>query len=706
MPNCLLIVESPAKAATIERYLRARPAEECWTVRATGGHLCDLPKERLGMVQEDGRFVADWTVSPTGQARLNELVALAKQADTVFLGADPDREGEKIAADVVRYAGLTEYRRIVFREIAPAAIFAAIDEQRGGVTAARVEAQIARRLVDRAIGDPLSQVLAWDFKRQGRPALPRGIGRVIAPALALLAEAERNIDAFVPQTHWRLAVEVGVAGETLRLLHTQKLDRASEAEALERQVANAIFQVCDLRRACRDVAPYPPLTTARLQRNAFYLFGFAPERTMQLAQELYEGVDLPAGRTGLITYPRTDSHALSTEAAGRIIALLAAHLDPDLVATQPRVYPNRAGTQGAHEAIRPVRFEPSAWPKAVAESLSEDAATLYDFIWRRTLQTQMVDAVYDASVLEVDADGERFRVRANNCLFEGWEHLNTVATQLGETDETQPKPSPTVRLPRLAMGDRLRVERSLVQRIERQCPPRYGVGRFLTTLDQHGLARPSTLDTVVRSLTAKGYVEAHAGQLRPTTLGIAVDAWLTRQVPWLNTVESASSLEQALDAVERGELERDALIGDYVQRIEALKTALGYRDASARAERGGAGLCTSGRRASGGHAARRRANQRASAFPVYRRARSARGAGEMPGVRTGHALGRRCRVRLPRARLRVSAVARDRGAVRRAIPTLGGGHRAGARSRQAQEDPLSRPAAPGDSGAVRRLFSA
>ncbi|WP_295401752.1 DNA topoisomerase, partial [uncultured Thiocystis sp.] len=170
----------------------------------------------------------------------------------------------------------------------------------------------------------------------------------------------------------------------------------------------------------------------------------------------------------------------------------------------------------------------------------------------------------------------------NNCLFEGWEHLNTVATQLGETDETQPKPSPTVRLPRLAMGDRLRVERSLVQRIESQCPPRYGVGRFLTTLDQHGLARPSTLDTVVRSLTAKGSVEARAGQLRPTALGIEVDAWLTRQVPWLNTVESASSLEQALDAVERGELERDALIGDYVQRIEALKTTLGYRDASAR----------------------------------------------------------------------------------------------------------------------------
>lgn len=535
------------------------------------------------MVQEDGRFVADWTVSPTGQARLNELVALAKQADTVFLGADPDREGEKIAADVVRDAGLTEYRRIVFREIAPAAIFAAIDEQRGPVIAARVEAQIARRLVDRAIGYPLSQVLAWDFKRQGRPALPRGIGRVIAPALALLVEAERRIDAFVPQTQWQLVATVRLAdGETLRLEHTKRLEHASDAETLERQVRTAVFQVCDLRRACRDVAPYPPLTTARLQRNAFYRFGFAPERTMQLAQELYEGVALPEGRTGLITDPRTDSHALSTEAAGRIIALLAAHLDPDLVATQPRVYPNRAGTQGAHEAIRPVRFEPSAWPKAVAESLSEDAATLYDFIWRRTLQTQMVDAVYDASVLEVDADGERFRVRANNCLFEGWEHLNTVATQLGETDETQPKPSPTVRLPRLAMGDRLRVERSLVQRIESQCPPRDGVGRFLTTLDQHGLARPSTLDTVVRSLTAKGYVEARAGQLRPTALGIEVDAWLTRQVPWLNTVESASSLEQALDAVERGELERDALIGDYVQRIEALKTTLGYRDASAR----------------------------------------------------------------------------------------------------------------------------
>lgn len=583
----LLIVESPAKAKTIAGYLAGQP--ERWEVVATGGHLYDLPPTRLGITAAAGGYVGDWELIAHKRATLATLRDAIARCEKIFIGADDDREGERIAADVARHFGLTAFARLAFREITPAAIRQALASGLRGIDEQRVQAQIARRLVDRQIGYPVSQILRWHLPRQQAGAHPRGIGRVSAPALRILCAAEEAIANFVPETYTKLVADYRVGHQTFRLALTRKFtaddweERDQTLDALRTQphyVWNYYYRNV-------EIPPYPPLTTARLQRCCFYLFGFEPKKTMQLAQELYEGLQVGHGRHGLITYPRTDSTELSDQAAAAIITLLGQHLPPDkqeLLLPTKRVFTQKAAAQLAHEAIRPTQFDAPFWPESLRAALTADQLRVYDLIWFRTLATQLKDATYDASVLTVDvANQHKLTARCNYCLEPGWEWLNGERAHASERQDEEVAATREVRFPALDIGQPLVPLECQALELTNRCPPRYGIGRFLTLIDNKGIGRPSTLDGIIDGLKQRGYVETRGGFLYVTDSGLLVDTWLTTYAPWLNDTNHARDFEQLLDQVEQGAADYATVIADYVQRVEALKQQLGYEEAFAAA---------------------------------------------------------------------------------------------------------------------------
>lgn len=577
-PTHLVVVESPAKATTIEGYLARRGDGRRWIVRATKGHVCDLPHETLGIDNHHGRFTPQWRVPQGSRQIIDGIKTLAASAERVYIATDPDREGEKIASDIIAYAKLGTSRRIFFTEITERSVNTAIDHQTAVVNEERVDAQVARRLVDREIGYPISDVIYWSFKQAGAKEMPRGIGRVISPALRILCAAEEKIEAFIPQTYWRIAVDYTVGKIQFRLLHDQKYmaeDWEVRDETLS-AIATGKHVVANYKPQTKETPPYPPLTTARLQRLAFYLLDMAPEETMRLAQQLYEGVDLQTGRHGLITYPRTDSVQLCDQAAGQIIEVLGEAVDDELILRQKRRFKNRENAQAAHEAIRPARFDRAFWPSEVARHVSKEAYELYNLIWLRTLQTQMLDSVYDCSLIEVDCAGHILKGRAHQRIFVGWEELDGGRMIAAEENEEEAYRRREITIPRMHITDPLETAEVRLIELDTTRPQRFGIGRFLTTLDGNGIARPSTLDTVVPALSKKGYVTIRHGMLYPANLGRLIDDWTVEYASWLGDPEHAKHFEDALDSVERGETDRNVLIAAYVKRIDALKETLGY----------------------------------------------------------------------------------------------------------------------------------
>lgn len=582
--KCLLIVESPAKAKTISGYLSGRP--EHWIVRATKGHVADLPRDRIGIHEDQGRYRGEWLVDGDKKELLAELRQLAASSDRVFLGADDDREGERIAHDVVTYLRLTEFSRITFREITPQAINEAIDSGIRGVKAERVDAQIARRLVDREIGYPVSQIIRWHFSHSGRRLTPRGVGRVVSPALSILAKVERDIAAFVPETFERIACDYLIGGRTVRLMHDKKF-RPTEWQERDQVLADLRalpHVVYNYQKRNRDCPPYPPFTTARLQRCCFYLFGMEPKRTMRIAQDLYEGMETADGRHGLITYPRTDSHHISDHAVAEIIGLLSDHIPTDseetsdLVLTSKRPFKSPENAQGAHEAVRPTHFSPAFWPSNLIGHISEDHRKVYELIWFRTLATQLKDAVYDTSSVEVAVGEHRLHGQANRRIVQGWEYLEGHKAHVSERHDEERHQLREVYLPPLEIGAELTLVEAQALELATKRPQRFGIGRFLTVLDSKGVARPSTLDGIIDNLRDKGYAEVRAGFLYVTDLGLQVDDWTSEYAPWLNDTDHARVFEERLDAVESSAVACDLVIKEYVGLVEGLKSALGYQD--------------------------------------------------------------------------------------------------------------------------------
>jgi DNA topoisomerase-1 len=549
----LLIVESPAKARTIGKLL---PRD--FSVLASVGHIKDLPKNDLGVDVENDFEPRYVSIRGKGQI-VKALKQAASRAKAVYLAPDPDREGEAIAWHLAE--ALTEARgkrdpipihRLSFNEITSRAVRAALEHPRD-IDQNLVNAQQARRVLDRLVGYKVSPFL-WQTVRYGLSA-----GRVQSVALRLICEREAEIQAFVPQEYWTLEADLETGrGERFRAglyrVEGRRVGTSQEGERLDEATARAhaaelektALAVSEVREQERRRNPAPPFITSTLQQEAIKRFRFSSQRTMVLAQQLYEGVDFGGeGSIGLITYMRTDSTRLADEAVAELRATITRQYGPEYLPETPPRYAMREGAQDAHEAVRPT--DPGRAPQDVAASLTPEQAKLYGLIWSRAVASQMLPA--RDLVTTLDVSGGRFLLRATGTVpvFPGFRRA------WGHDDEEVESRLP--RLPRLAAGHTLRLVGVRVERHETQPPPRYTEGTLVKALEELGIGRPSTYATIIGTIATRDYVQRDRGRLIPTELGITVSRLLAQQFDDIFEVPFTAQMEERLDQVEKGQAE-------------------------------------------------------------------------------------------------------------------------------------------------------
>jgi DNA topoisomerase-1 len=556
MANKLVIVESPAKAKTIGKYLGRG-----YTVKASMGHVRDLPKSSLGVdVEHD--FAPKYVIPREKSATVKELKEKIQSARTVYLATDPDREGEAIAWHLVEAAGAGDkpVRRVVFHEITRDAVKAAMDHPRP-IDMHLVDAQQARRVLDRLIGYKLSPLLARKVRR-GLSA-----GRVQSVALRLVVDREREITAFEPREYWRLVARLAppagngrgrrdVEAELVRVRGERAdLTSAEAVQAVVAALAGARYVVSDVKQREVQRRPAPPFTTSTLQQEASRKLGLPVRRTMALAQELYEGVDLGGESEGLITYMRTDSLNVAASAQQAARALIAERFGPASVPATPNVYKTRAkGAQEAHEAIRPT--DPRRDPESVRPHLSQPQYRLYRLIWQRFIASQMSPAVLDGTTVEIAAGpaaapaGEApfvFRATGSVIKFPGF--LQVYREGVDEGDDGLDEKA----LPPLAVGEELRLLALAPSQHFTQPPPRYTEASLVKALEEAGVGRPSTYAPTIATLYERGYVAVDNRRLAPTELGTLVNDLLVEHFPNIVDTGFTSAMEEDLDDIASGE---------------------------------------------------------------------------------------------------------------------------------------------------------
>ncbi|TME29920.1 MAG: type I DNA topoisomerase [Chloroflexi bacterium] len=508
----LVIVESPAKAKTIERYLGPG-----YRVLASYGHVRDLPAKALG-VDLDHDFAPRYEPLKDRRRELDKLVSEARHAGQVWLATDLDREGESIAWHIAEYAGLTEdqVRRVTFNEITKDAIDAAFAHPRA-INLDLVNAQQARRVIDRLVGYKLSPLVASKIRR-GLSA-----GRVQSVAVRLVVDREREIAAFVTEEYWTLAAELRRAGggatfsAELSRIDGAKVRIGSEAEARahEEALRGERFVVGAVTRTERRKSAPPPFTTSTLQQEASRKLGFGATRTMRAAQSLYEGIALAEGQVGLITYMRTDSVAIASSAVGEARAVIDSRFGEAFVPKRPNTYRTRTrGAQEAHEAIRPSSF--ARTPDAVRDQLKPDEFRLYELIWKRALASQMAPARFDQVGVDVAAGRYTLHAGAAKRVFDGYQAVYIE----GKDDEEDERLSV---LPELTQGEPLDLESLASEQHFTQPPPRYTEATLIKALEEHGIGRPSTYAPTMETIRKRGYVTVEDRRLHPTESALGAD---------------------------------------------------------------------------------------------------------------------------------------------------------------------------------------
>ena len=571
----LVIVESPAKARTLAGILG--PSYE---VRASIGHVRDLPKSRLG-VDIEGGFVPGYVVPRAKQRVVRQLREAARDAEAVYLATDPDREGEAISWHLVQAVDLEErpYYRVVFHEITADAVRAAFRHPRQ-IDMRLVEAQQARRVLDRLVGYKISPVL-WQKIRRGLSA-----GRVQSVALRMVVEREREIESFVPQEYWTIDATLARAADgaeaaarfqarLVGLVGKKKLEVSSESEAqrLVGLLRGAAYRVSDVKKRAQSRRPGPPFTTSTLQQEASRRFGFSAKRTMAVAQQLYEGLALPGqGQVGLITYMRTDSTQVAEVARQEAREYVVKKFGAEFVPASVRSYRTRAKrAQEAHEAIRPT----SVWrePQALRRILSRDQLRLYGLIWERTVASQMADAVYDQTTVEVVAEprsgDEHYLLRATESIlrFPGYRRLYHEAREKGPEEEPPA-------LPELAPGDALRLLELTPEQHFTEPPPRFSEATLVKALEENGIGRPSTYAPILSTIQERGYVTRDGRYLRPEELGRVVNDLLTEHFPDVVDLGFTAEMEDELDEIARGERPWEPVVQQFYAPLEeALEAA-------------------------------------------------------------------------------------------------------------------------------------
>jgi DNA topoisomerase-1 len=543
----LVIVESPAKATTINKYLG-----KDFVVKASFGHVKDLPKSKLG-VDLDNDFDPVYELIPGKEKVVKELRAAAKTADRIFLAADPDREGEAICQHLkeILDGNKGEIFRVLFNEITPKAIRAAI-ETPGRINQDVVDAQQARRILDRLVGYQVSPLL-WDRVRRGISA-----GRVQTVALRMIVEREREIQAFVPQEYWSITAKLEgheppqfearlakIKGKTADVKNQADADHALQ------NLKTSDFLVDSVVNKEKKRNPVPPFTTSKLQQDAARRLRFTVKKTMMLAQRLYEGIELgDEGRIGLITYMRSDSTRVSDDAMQMVRSYVSDVYGPKYLPEKPVIYKSKKDAQDAHEAIRPTFV--GRTPDDLKPFLSDDELKLYRLIWTRFVASQMNPAVYDQTTVEISAKDYLFRASGRVLRFDGflrvYEESADEDAKPGETSED----AEDLQLPRLTTGEKLRLLDILPKQHFTEPPPRYTEAGLVKMLEEKGIGRPSTYATILTTIQEREYVTKDQGKFRPTELGTVVTDLLVKHFEDIFDIQYTARMEEELDEVEDG----------------------------------------------------------------------------------------------------------------------------------------------------------
>lgn len=558
MPKYLVIVESPAKAKTIKKFLGTN-----YEVVASNGHVRDLPKSQLGIDIEHGFEPKYITIRGKGDL-LAKLRKEVKKADRVYLATDPDREGEAISWHLHQTLKLDEKpsARITFNEITKNAVKASIKQARD-IDMNLVNAQQARRMLDRMVGYRISPLL-WDKVKRGLSA-----GRVQSVALRIICDREDEINAFVPEEYWNLEAEFHIQGSkkplTARLNGAKRVIR-TEAEMNEilEQLQNAEYRVSEIKKGERIRKAPLPFTTSTLQQEAAKALNFSTKKTMQLAQQLYEGVDIKEyGTIGLITYLRTDSVRISEEADKAAKQFIEANYGSAYVTSEGNDAHTGRKIQDAHEAIRPTYVE--LQPSLLKDSLSRDQFRLYQLIWRRFVASRMQAAKYETNAIRIDANGFRFVSSASRIVFDGFMSVYTPE----EEEEQQ-----GIVFEGLKEGDKLSLLRLNKSQHFTQPPPHYTEASLVKTLEELGIGRPSTYAPIITTIIYRRYVAKENRNLYVTELGEAVNQIMKAAFPSIVDVNFTANLESLLDCVEDGTVNWKTVVSNFYPDLEeAVKNA-------------------------------------------------------------------------------------------------------------------------------------
>jgi DNA topoisomerase-1 len=589
MADNLVVVESPAKAKTINKFLG-----RSFVVKASMGHIKDLPKSRLGVDVENG-FEPHYVTIRARSKVLKDLKAEAKKAKRIYLATDPDREGEAIGWHLAAALKTpkNEVHRVRFHEITKTAVKAAIEDPRP-IDDNLVNAQQARRVLDRLVGYSISPLL-WKSIRRGLSA-----GRVQSVAVRLVCEREDEIEAFKPEEYWDLKVELQCAAgrfsAQLAALNGEKAERLTpgQAQALAAQVPDLSYSVGPIARKEQRRFASAPYTTSTMQQDAARKLRFTAKRTMMVAQQLYEGIELGSeGAQGLITYMRTDSVRIADEARAEAKALILSKYGPAYVPEKPNFYKTKRQGQDAHEAVRPTSALRE--PEQIARYLSPEQLKLYSLIWRRFMASQMAPAVFDATSAEIPAIGPPaaplqalFKANGSVLRFAGFlAAWNVEGAKKEKEEEEEPEEGPGAKdergereLPDLQEGEALRYLSGQPEQHFTQPPPRFSDATLVKALEELGIGRPSTYAPTISTIMDRQYVDRiEGGRLKPTELGRLINGVLVKHFHGVLNTAFTAQMEGSLDKVEEGGLDwREAVRGFYapfVTELEAAKGSIG-----------------------------------------------------------------------------------------------------------------------------------
>ncbi|MBN2097072.1 MAG: type I DNA topoisomerase [Candidatus Omnitrophica bacterium] len=544
MAKALVIVESPAKARTINKFLG-----EDFTVCASGGHIMDLPKRKMGVDVEHG-FQPEYIIIPARKKIISQLKKEAKGKESIYLAADPDREGEAICWHLQKNlnTGAAIYR-VIFHEITESAVQEAFVHP-GSIDMHKVQAQQARRILDRLVGYSLSPLL-WKKISRGLSA-----GRVQSVAVRIIVEREREIGHFVPQEYWELEAQLKkkLASEEF----CAKLDKIDgnkpeiknkdQADKIVERLRKENFVVSDIQQKEKKRNPQGPYTTSKLQQDAFNQLHFPAGKTMRIAQQLYEGLELgKEGSVGLITYMRTDSVRVSQTALQAARDYIASTFGKEYLPAKPAQYKSKKLAQEAHEAIRPAL--PLRPPEKINEYLNSDQYKLYSLIWNKFITSQMKPAIYLINTILITAGNCLFKATGSSLKFVGFLKVGDLASNSSSSEEKKQV------LPLVQKGEELTLIKLAALQHFTQPPPRFSDASLVKILEEKGIGRPSTYAPIIQTIIYRDYVRRNKGYFFPTELGFTVTDMLTQYFPKILDVKFTAMLEEELDEVEEGKLD-------------------------------------------------------------------------------------------------------------------------------------------------------